>query len=73
MAWFRHAVHTYPEATFIAKTDDDAFVQTIKLKRTCTHFSTHRECILALRFGVLISKTFEPWLAGWGPTCAQEA
>ena len=24
MAWFRHAVHTYSGATFIAKTDDDS-------------------------------------------------
>ena len=32
MAWFRHAVRNYPGATFISKTADDAFVQTIKLE-----------------------------------------
>merc|ERR1712185_20392 len=39
MAWFRHATRAYPRTTFIAKTDDDAFVQTIKLEANMRRFA----------------------------------
>jgi len=38
MTWFRYASQTYPGATFFAKTDDDAFVQTIKLEANMRPF-----------------------------------
>ena len=72
MAWFRHAVHTYPEATFIAKTDDDAFVQTIKLEANMHPFlNTPRVYIGSTLWGTFISKTFEPCARRMGPNmCA---
>ena len=72
MAWFRHAVRTYPRATFLAKTDDDAFVQTIKLEANMKPFTkTDRVYIGSTLWGSYITKTFEPCARRMGPNmCA---
>lgn len=72
MAWFRHAVHTYPSATFLAKTDDDAFVQTIKLEANMRPFAKEeRVYIGSTLWGSYITKSFEPCARRMGPNmCA---
>ena len=68
MAWFRHAVHTYSGATFIAKTDDDAFVQTIKLEANIRPFTqTPRVYIGSTLWGSFVTNTFEPCARRMGP------
>jgi hypothetical protein len=72
MAWFRHAVHTYPGATFIAKTDDDAFVQTIKLEANMRPFANKPQVYIgSTLWGSYITKTFEACARRMGPNmCA---
>ena len=72
MAWFRHAVRNYPYAPFIAKTDDDAFVHTIKLEANIRPFTnTERVYIGSTLWGSYITKTFEACARRMGPNmCA---
>lgn len=72
MAWFRHAARTYPDATFLAKTDDDAFVQTIKLEANMRPFAKEpRVYIGSTLWGSYITKTFEACARRMGPNmCA---
>ena len=72
MAWFRHAVRTYPTATFLAKTDDDAFVQTIKLEANMRPFANSKRVYIgSTLWGSYITKTFEPCARRMGPNmCA---
>ena len=41
MAWYKWAVGAYPTATFIAKTDDDAYVHTLKLEHNMRRFASN--------------------------------
>ena len=60
MAWFRHAARAYPDATFLAKTDDDAFVQTIKLEANMRPFAKEPLVYIgSTLWGSYITKTFE--------------
>ena len=72
MAWFRHAVRTYPRATFLAKTDDDAFVQTIKLEANMKPFVNHKRVYIgSTLWGSYITETFAPCARRMGPNmCA---
>jgi len=74
MAWFRWAAHTYRGTTFIAKTDDDAFVQTVKLehnmKRFASRASTEHIYIGSTLWGSYITKTFEACARRMGPMMA---
>ena len=72
MAWFRHAVAAYPRATFIAKTDDDAFVQTVKLEHNMRRFAGQRNVYIgSTLWGSYITKTFEPCARRMGPMMAR--
>ena len=71
MAWFRHAVLTYPKATFIAKTDDDAFVATIKLEANMRPFANNPHVYIgSTLWGTYITKTFEACARRMGPMMA---
>ena len=72
MAWFRHASRTYPDATFLAKTDDDAFVQTVKLEANMRPFAKEPLVYIgSTLWGSYITKTFEACARRMGPNmCA---
>jgi hypothetical protein len=71
MAWFRWATQSYPRATFIAKTDDDAFVQTIKLEANMRRFANHHHVYIgSTLWGSYITKTFEACARRMGPMMA---
>jgi hypothetical protein len=72
MSWFRYASRAYPSATFIAKTDDDAFVQTIKLEANMRPFAKEeRVYIGSTLWGSYITQTFEACARRMGPNmCA---
>lgn len=71
MAWFRHAAATYPHATFLAKTDDDAFVHTIKLEHNMRRFAHEPRIYLgSTLWGTYIPKTFEACARRMGPMMA---
>jgi len=60
MAWYKWAVHAYPTAAFIAKTDDDAYVHTLKLEHNMRRFvGQPRIYIGSTLWGSYITKTFE--------------
>lgn len=68
MAWFRHAARSYPGATFIAKTDDDAFVQTIKLEANMRPFASNPDVYIgSTLWGSYITNTFEACARRMGP------
>lgn len=71
MAWFRYASQAYPRAAFIAKTDDDAFVATIKLETNMRRFvHTPHVYIGSTLWGTYITKTFEACARRMGPMMA---
>ena len=71
MAWFRHATKTYPNAPFVAKTDDDAFVQTIKLEANVRRFVGQPHIYIgSTLWGSYIPKTFEACARRMGPMMA---
>ncbi|KOO29746.1 beta-1,3-galactosyltransferase 4 [Chrysochromulina tobinii] len=71
MAWFRYASQAYPRAAFIAKTDDDAFVATIKLEANMRRFvHTPHVYIGSTLWGTYITKTFEACARRMGPMMA---
>jgi len=68
MAWFRHAARTYPDATFLAKTDDDAFVQTVKLEANMRPFTGQPHIYIgSTLWGSYITSTFEACARRMGP------
>ena len=72
MAWFRYAAKTYPDATFLAKTDDDAFVQTIKLEANMRPFARQPLVYIgSTLWGSYITETFQACARRMGPNmCA---
>ena len=72
MAWFRYAAKTYPDATFLAKTDDDAFVQTIKLEANMRPFARQPQVYIgSTLWGSYITQTFQACARRMGPNmCA---
>ena len=68
MWWYRHAVKTWPAATFIAKTDDDAYVHTLKLEHNMRRFASQPLVYIgSTLWGSYITKTFEPCARRMGP------
>lgn len=68
MAWYRHAVSAFPRATFIAKTDDDAYVHTIKLEHNMRRFAgVSHVYVGSTLWGSYITKTFEACARRMGP------
>lgn len=71
MAWYRYAVHAFPRATFIAKTDDDAYVHTVKLELNMRPFVGQRWVYVgSTLWGSFITRTFEPCARRLGPMMA---
>lgn len=71
MAWFRYAVYAYPKTAFIAKTDDDAFVATVKLEANMRRFvDVEHVYIGSTLWGTYITKTFEACARRMGPMMA---
>ncbi|KAL1527607.1 hypothetical protein AB1Y20_008993 [Prymnesium parvum] len=71
MAWYRYAVHAFPGATFIAKTDDDAYVQTVKLEVNMRPFVGQRWVYIgSTLWGSFITNSFEPCARRLGPMMA---
>ena len=71
MAWYRYAVHAFPRATFIAKTDDDAYVHTVKLEVNMRPFVGQQWVYVgSTLWGSYITKTFEPCARRLGPMMA---
>jgi len=68
MAWYRYAVAAYPGATFIAKTDDDAYVHTVKLEHNMRRFAHEPHIYIgSTLWGSYATKTFEPCARRMGP------
>ena len=71
MAWYKYAVKTYPKAVFIAKTDDDAFVHTVKLEHNMRRFAGQQDIYIgSTLWGSYITKTFEACARRMGPNMA---
>lgn len=71
MAWYRWATTNYPKAVFIAKTDDDAFVATIKLESNMRRFAGNPLLYVgSTLWGTYITKTFEACARRLGPMMA---
>jgi len=68
MAWYRHALQAYPAATFIAKTDDDAYVHTVKLEVNMRRFA-HEPLVYigSTLWGTYIVDSFEACARRMGP------
>ncbi|KAL3914777.1 MAG: hypothetical protein SGPRY_007502, partial [Prymnesium sp.] len=71
MAWYRYAVTAYPRASFIAKTDDDAYVHTVKLEVNMRPFLGQQWVYVgSTLWGAFIKETFEPCARRLGPMMA---
>jgi len=71
MAWYRWAVGHYVDITFIAKTDDDAYVHTPKLELNMRPFAPEPLVYIgSTLWGTYIKQTFEPCARRMGPMMA---
>ena len=71
IAWYRWAVSHYSDVTFIAKTDDDAYVHTPKLELNMRLFAKEPLVYIgSTLWGTYIKKTFEPCARRMGPNMA---
>jgi hypothetical protein len=71
MAWYRWAVGHYADVTFIAKTDDDAYVHTPKLELNMRPFASEPLIYIgSTLWGTYIKETFEPCARRMGPMMA---
>lgn len=68
MAWYKWAVRAYPTATFIAKTDDDAYVHTLKLEHNMRRFASNPLVYIgSTLWGSYIPTIFEACARRMGP------
>ena len=68
MAWYTWATKHYPDAVFIAKTDDDAYVHVLKLELNMRRFASEPLIYIgSTLWGSFIKKTFAPCARRMGP------
>jgi len=71
MAWYKWATTNYPDAVMIAKTDDDAYVHTVKLEVNMRQFANVEHVYIgSTLWGTYIKKTFEACARRMGPMMA---